>query len=109
MKPVLVYLIGFGFMTVLWVVTVVAYSRIIGDFDFGTLASFLIKSLILVAIASLTFFIPSVRVAMLMALGIWWIGVVVLFGMDSWEAKMLVILAWGFNVALRMGLAAVLA
>lgn len=108
MDPALVYLIGFVFMAVLWAATVLVYNLVIGDFEFGTLGPFFVKSLILVAIVSLTFFIPSVRLAIMAALFIWWGGVVVLFGMDFWEAKMLVLIAWGLNVALRVGLVAVL-
>jgi hypothetical protein len=99
----MVYIIAFVVLyvalAVIWVVSLVAYSKFGGELDFGDLGVFALKSAGLVAVATaVMLFVPF---GGFIALAVWWLGLVVLFGMEVWEAKVLVAIIWALSFVLR--------
>ncbi len=92
-------LVQFGivylYTAILWVVVLVVYSMLMEPFDFGVLSTFVWKSALLVAIvAAVVAFVPM---GGLISLGIWILGLLILFRKDLWECRVLVLLLWALN------------
>jgi hypothetical protein len=85
--------------TIIWVAALIIYSTLIGGIDFGPLHVFAVKSAILLFVANSVGTLPCGGWA---ALGVWWIGIVLLFGMEWWEAKVLVLIIWVLNFGTGM-------
>lgn len=99
MEYAIAFTILFVVTAIIWVASLFIYSSIGGDIDLGSLAMFAVKSIVLVAIATLVMFIPY---GGWLALGVWWLGAVFLFGMEFWEARYLVLVIWGLGFLIRM-------
>jgi hypothetical protein len=106
MNYVVAFLVVFVVTAAVWIAAATIYNLLIGGFNFGELSAFARKSALLVALASAVLFVPF---GGWLALAIWWIGVVALFGMDFWEAKIIVVLllrdpdcAHGLAVTLKL-------
>ncbi len=101
MLYVLAFAIFYVFYAVIWVVSLVLYNMVMGGFDFGALTHFALKSAALIAVVSAVVLLPF---GGWLALAVWWFGVVLLFGMEFWEAKVLVLMIWVLSVLVRIGL-----
>lgn len=107
MEHLIIFGIVFVITFVIWVIVLVLYSALIESFDFGPLLAFAAKSAILVALVSLTrIYVPW---GGWLSLLVWGLGLVVLFRMDLWEARILVVLIWGLNFVVGIGLFLLLA
>jgi hypothetical protein len=90
-----------------WVLSLVAYSALIGGFDFGRLSTFVLKSVIQVAaVTAVLLFVPW---GGLVSIAVWWLGAIALFGQDLWEAKMLVLICWLMGILVRVAVLAAIA
>jgi hypothetical protein len=106
MEYVLAFVIVYPILAVIFGVAVFLYASFIGGVDFGALGQFIIKAAALVAVVTLVLFVPAV--GGWIALGVWWAGFVLLFGMEFWEAKVIVIIIWALTFLVRLGLVAAL-
>ena len=91
----------FAVFAVIWVVSLVLYSLLVGGIDFGSLGIFSLKSAGLVAVVVVVMFIPF---GGWLALAVWWVGAVLVCGMEFWEAKVLVLIVWALSFLLRLAL-----
>lgn len=95
MTEAAIFAIIFAYSAVLWALVLVIYSAFVESLDFGPLSTFALKSVILVGIvAAVATFIPY---GGLLTLIVWAIGLVIVFKMDLWEIRVLVLLLWGVN------------
>jgi hypothetical protein len=95
MSDAAIFAIVFAYSAVLWVVVLVIYSAFVESLDFGRLSMFGLKSVVLIGIvAAVNTFIPY---GGLLTLIVWAIGLVIVFRMDLWEIRVLVLLLWGVN------------
>ena len=106
MAFVIAFVIIFVVTAVAWVAAVTVYNLVVGGFNFGELSAFVGKSAVLVAATTALAFIPY---GGWLALAVWWFGVVAFFGMDFWEAKIIVIIIWLCSLAISLIAAAALA
>jgi hypothetical protein len=106
MAEIIVYSIVFAYTFILWVVVLVVYSALIESLDFGSLGTFAAKSVLLVGIVAVV--VTFVPFGGLLALVVWWIGLAAIFRMDFWECRVLVILIWGINFLLGLGISALI-
>jgi hypothetical protein len=103
MVYVIAYAILFPIVFVIWVVALTLYNMVIGGFEIGAVGPFAGKSAVLVAIVSLILFLPF---GQWIALGVWWIGIAVAFGVEFWEAKVLAVILWALTFVTFLGLRA---
>src|SRR5262245_28385106 len=95
MSLVAVFVIVLIYSAILWVVVLVLYSVLMESLDFGPLPTFALKSLGLVtAVAIVVTFVPYGNYFTLL---VWWLGLMVIFKMDLWECRVLVVLVWACN------------
>jgi len=94
----IVYAIVFGILfavySAIWVVSLVLYSTLVCGIDFGALWQFALKSVVLVGIVTLVMFIPF---GGWLALNVWWLGALLVCGMEFWAAKVLVLIVWALS------------
>src|SRR5687768_4627293 len=106
----MVYLIVLPFIFVytliVWTAVLFLYNTLVEPFDFGPLGSFAAKSIGLVFAVSL--FVTFVPFGGLASLIVWWLGLMLVFKKDFWECKVLVILIWGTNFLLGLGIQAII-
>src|SRR5262245_25996722 len=95
------------FSTVIWVLALIMYNIVLGGIDFGPLELFAVKSVGLIAVANTFALVPFC--GGWMALAVWWIGIVWLFKMEYWEAKVLVLIIWVLNFISRLAILTILA
>lgn len=105
MELVIAYILVYIVLAVIFAAATMLYSSLIGGLDFGALGHFIVKAGLLVAVVAGVTLLPF---GGWLALGAWWIGVVWLFEIDFWDAKILVAIIWGLTVLLRLGLIAAL-
>lgn len=105
MEYAILFAILYPIIAVIFAVAVVLYASFIGGVEFGVLGPFLLKSAALIAVVTLVMFIPY---GGFLTLAVWWGGFVLLFGMEFWEAKVIVAIIWGLTFVTRMALLAVL-
>jgi hypothetical protein len=103
MNYVVAFVVVFVVTAAVWIAAATIYNLLMGGFNFGELSAFVWKSALLVALASAVLFVPF---GGWLALAIWWIGVVALFGMDFWEAKIIVVIIWACCFVIRIVLMA---
>lgn len=106
MDYLLVFAILFVIYLIVWIAGLFLYSIFVGGIDFGAMGVFALKSAALVAVVAGVMLIPF---GGWLALLVWWVGAVALFGMEFWEAKVLVLIVWGLSFLLRLALIAALA
>ena len=82
--------------TVIWILALVIYNLIFGGIDFGHLDVFAVKSVVVLFVACSFGLFPWV--GGWLQIGIWWIGIVVVLGMEWWEARILVAIIWILNL-----------
>jgi hypothetical protein len=100
MELVLAFVILYLALAVVWVVSLFAYNAIVGGLDIGgPLGMFALKSAGLVAVATIVIVLPF---GGFLVIGVWWLGLVFLFGMEFWDAKILVAIIWGITFLLRL-------
>jgi hypothetical protein len=102
----LVIPIIFVYTLIVWVAVLFLYNTLVEPFDFGPLGTFAAKSLGLVFAVSL--FVTFVPFGMLASLIVWWLGLTLVFKKDFWECKVLVILIWGANFVIGLGIQAIM-
>ena len=100
-------LIIFVYTTILWFLVIVLYNFVLEPFDFGPLRSFALKSLGLILLVSLI--VTFVMAGIYASLIVWWFGLMLLFKKDFWECKVLVILIWGINLLVGLGVQMIIA
>jgi len=102
MSLIAVFIIVLIYSAVLWVVVLVLYSVLMESLDFGWLPGFAFKSLGLVtAVAIVVTFVPY---GSYFTLVVWWLGLMVIFKMDLWECKVLVVFVWACNYVAGLAL-----
>jgi hypothetical protein len=100
-----VFLLGVLFAVPILLVAMVITSKLGGGIDFGNVGMVILKSLPVLAIAHALWMIPFGFVLALIAM---MIGFMIVFRMDLWEARMLVVVNWALNFGLRLALVAAL-
>lgn len=97
MAHVVIFGIAYAVTLVIWLIVVLIYNKVIESIDFGSLPRFVLKSLLIVAVVvPVIFYVPF---GGYLSFAVWGIGLMIIFHMDVWEAKMLVMLIWAVNFA----------
>jgi len=107
MQYLIILPIVFIYTAILWVVVLVLYNLIFEPFDFGPLGTFAAKSVGLVLLVSLV--VTFAPFGMLASLIVWWLGLMLIFKKDFWECRIFVIMIWGINFLVGLGINAIIA
>jgi hypothetical protein len=86
-------------VAVIFVIATIAYSSLIEPLDFGSLLPFVGKAAVLVGIVSGVLLIPY---GGWFALIVWWVGVMIVFRVDFWSARILVAIIWVLTFLVRL-------
>jgi hypothetical protein len=78
-------------------------SRTMGGVEFGSLSAVFLKGGFLLVAVNLIMLIPY---GGWLTLPVWWLGLMMLFRIDFWEARVLVIINWALNSLFRVFLLA---
>ena len=105
MEYVLYFILGILAGTVILIISMIISSAIHGGIEFGEVHIVIPKALGLLLVVNLISLLPG---GWLFALGIWFLGLMYLFRLDVWEARVLIFINWGLNVAVRLFLLGVL-
>jgi hypothetical protein len=99
------YAVGFAILyvivAIIFVAATVAYSALIGSLDFGAFWPFVGKAALLVGIAAAVMLLPYGGWIVLV---VWWVGVVLVFRVDFWQARILVVIIWALSFLVRLAL-----
>lgn len=106
MEPLILFAILYVLLSIIFGIATTLYVMLVGGVDFGTIWVFLAKAAILVGLVSFVMLLP--RGSGWLALLVWWGGVMYLFEMDYWEARIMALFIWGLTIATRFGLIAFL-
>jgi hypothetical protein len=85
---------------VILVVSMIGTRKAMGGSEFGSLFQALLKGGGLVFVNSLISLIPDVGIWL--TLPVWWIGFMILFRIDFWEARILVIINFVLNLVFKL-------
>src|SRR5438045_597827 len=85
--------------TVILIVSMLLTSKFMGGVDFGTVGAVVAKGALLILLVNGITLIPY---GVWLALPLWWVGLMVLFGLDFREAFTLVVINWTLNVVARL-------
>jgi hypothetical protein len=96
------FVILYVIVAVIFMVATIVYSFLIGPLDFGALWPFLAKAALLIGIVAAVLLLPY---GGWLALPIWWVGVMLIFGVDFWQARILVAIVWVLTFLVRLGFA----
>lgn len=89
--------------TVILILSMVLSSALAGGIEFGEIHIVIPKALVLLLIVNLISLLP---LGGILALPVWVFGLMLLFKLDFWEARILIVINWGLNFAVRFFLLA---
>jgi hypothetical protein len=89
------FLILFAISIVILVGSMALASSVMGGIDFGQVHVVVLKGIgLLLAVNGLTLLPYGIW----LTLPVWWFGLMLLFGIDFWEARTLVVINWVLNL-----------
>jgi hypothetical protein len=94
MDYVVAFVILLPLNIVILVSAMIFSSYLAGGIEFGSLSGVLVKGTVLLAVISSIELIPYGQWP---ALIFWWLGLMYLFRLDFWEARLLVLVNWGLS------------
>lgn len=97
------YLILFAILlpisTAILIVSMLLTSKFMGGVEFGTVGAVVAKGALLILLVDGITLIPY---GLWLSLPLWWVGLMVLFGLDFWEARTLVFINWALNAVAKL-------
>jgi hypothetical protein len=87
------------FSLVILIISMMLSSKIVGGIDFGSVSTAIPKSIALLVLVNVLGNFPCV--GWLMTLPVWALGLMALFNLELWEARVLIGINWLMNVAVR--------
>ena len=102
MEYVVYFGLGIVVGTVILIVSMIIASALFGGIDFGSLHIVIAKSVPLLALVYAVCLIPFL--GWLLAIPIWWGGLMLIFHLDFWEVRTLVLVNWVLNTIARLAL-----
>src|SRR5438552_18654171 len=106
MEYLLVLAILLPISTVILIASMLLTSKFMGGVEFGTVGAVVAKGALLILLVDGITLIPY---GIWLALPVWWVGLMVLFGIDFWEARTLVFINWILNLLARLLILSLLA
>ena len=101
----LVFLLGLAFAVPILLVAMVITSKLGGGIEFGNIGMVVLKCLPVLMVAHALWFVPF---GFLLALIAMTIGFMIVFHLDFWEARVLVVVNGVLNFGIRLALVAAL-
>src|SRR5438552_19030398 len=95
MEYLLVLAILLPISTVILIASMLLTSKFMGGVEYGTVGAVVAKGALLILLVDGITLIPY---GVWLALPVWWVGVLGLFGFDCWEACTLVFINWRLNL-----------
>jgi len=99
MELALLFIILFPISALILAVSMSLTSKAMGGVEFGPVHIVLLKGAGLILLVNLIALIPNVGIWL--TLPVWWFGLMILFGIDFWEARTLVVINWILNVIMK--------
>jgi len=93
--------VGFAVGIVILIISMVLTSSLMGGVEFGALHVVLLKALPLIALVNLVALLPG-ALGFFLPLPVWWFGLMIVFRLDFWEARMLVVTNWVLNILVHL-------
>jgi len=107
MQTLLLLLILVPVGLVILLLSMLLANYIAGGMDFGPLYLVLLKSIPFLIVLNLVGKFVPFTLWFWLSLPLWWLGVMLLFRLDVWEARLLVVVNWLLNFALQLLIATV--
>ena len=99
MDLALLITLGFVFSVIILIISMVLTSSLMGGVDFGAVHIVVLKAIPLLIAVNLLAAIPY---GIYLAIPVWWIGLMILFRLDFWEVRTLVVVNWALNFIVRL-------
>jgi hypothetical protein len=103
MNLALLFVILLPISAIILAVSMSLTSKAMGGVEFGPVHVVLLKGAVLILLVDLIALIPNVGIWL--TLPVWWFGLMILFRIDFWEARTLVVINWVLNLIVRLLLA----
>src|SRR5262245_16933522 len=103
---VLLFTLSLAASVVILVVSMLLTSSFMGGVEFGETHTAVAKGAALLLVVNAVALIPTVGIWL--TLPIWWGGLMLLFNIDFWEARTLVVINWALNLVVHFVLALLL-
>jgi hypothetical protein len=89
--------VGFALGMLILIISMVLTSAFMGGVEFGALHMVLLKAVPLIMVVTFVALLPG-ALGFFLPLPVWWFGLMIVFRLDFWEARTLVITNWILNV-----------
>ncbi len=89
--------VGFALGILILIISMVLTSTFMGGVEFGALHMVLLKAIPLIVLVNLVALLPGAW-GFFLPLPVWWVGLMIVFRLDFWEARTLVITNWVLNI-----------
>jgi hypothetical protein len=99
MEYVVAFAIGLPISIIILIGSMLLTSKFMGGVEFGTLGEVVVRGGILLIVINLVCLIPY---GIWLALPVWWFGLMILFRIDFWEARTLVVINWLLNLVVNL-------
>ena len=99
MDLALLITLGFVCSVIILIISMVLTSSLMGGVDFGAVHIVVLKAIPLLIAVNVLAAIPY---GIYLAIPVWWIGLMILFRLDFWEVRTLVVVNWALNFIVRL-------
>ena len=89
--------VGFAIGMLILIISMVLTSSFMGGVEFGALHMVLLKAIPLILVVNCVALLPG-ALGFFLPLPVWWFGLMIVFRLDFWEARMLVVTNWILNI-----------